>query len=547
MAAITRDRYDCVVIGGGHNGLVCAAYLAKSGRKVCVLERRHVLGGCATTEALWPGYKVSTAAYVVSLLQPQIIRELRLAEYGLKILARSPSSFTPLPDGRSLLLGPDQALCRREISKFSQRDAEAYPSYNAFLERIAAAVEPTLTEVAPDLVPMPKSWRKVGLAKKLRDLRKLWAAYRASAALGEDLPQAIELLAGPARPILDRWFETEVLKATLATDAIIGAMTSISAPGSAYVLLHHVMGEAGGSRGVWGYVQGGMGALSNAIAAACTDLGVEILRETAVRRVVVHDGRAAGVELTDGKSIEAGIVASSIDAHQTFLRLLGPTDLPAEFRQAVERIDYSSASAKINVALGEAPQFTAAPVTAPRGIGPHHHGTIHIAPTQDYIESAYADAICGRPSEWPVLELTIPTSVDRTIAPQGKHLMSMFVQYAPYRLAEAPGTWDDIKESFADRCIDVLAEYAPNVRGAIEHRQVLSPLDLERTFGLTGGNIMQGAMTPHQLYSFRPVPGWADHRSPIRGLYLCGAASHPGGGVMGICGKNAAAEILRDG
>ncbi|MEX2139853.1 MAG: NAD(P)/FAD-dependent oxidoreductase [Pirellulales bacterium] len=546
MAVPTKDRYDCVVIGGGHNGLVCAAYLAKSGRRVCVLERRHVLGGCATTEALWPGYKVSTAAYVVSLFQPQIIQELRLAQYGLKILARSPSSFTPLPDGRSLLLGPDEALCRREIGKFSPPDAEAYPRYNALLERVAAAIDPILTGIAPDALPLPRAWRKVGLVKKLRDLRKLWAAYRSSKSLGNELPQAIELLAGAARPILDRWFETEALKATLATDAIIGAMTSISAAGSAYVLLHHVMGEAGGSRGVWGYVEGGMGALSNAIASACTDLGVVILRETPVHRILVHNGRTAGVELADGKTIDAANVASSIDAQQTFLRLLGSTDLPADFRQAVERIDYSSASAKINLALGEPPRFTAAPVAAPGGIGPQHHGTIHISPTQDYIERAFADAVCGRPSQRPVLELTIPTSLDRTIAPSGKHLMSMFVQYAPYRLTDGVVTWDDIKESFADRCIDVLAEYAPNVRGAIEHRQVLSPLDLERTFGLTGGNIMQGAMTPHQLYSLRPVPGWADHRSPIRGLYLCGAASHPGGGVMGICGKNAAAEILRD-
>ena len=546
MAAPTRDRYDCVVIGGGHNGLVCAAYLAQRGKSVCVLERRHVLGGCATTEALWPGYKVSTAAYVVSLFQPQIMRDLRLADYGLKILARSPSSFTPMADGRSLLLGPDEALCRREIGKFSQRDAEAYPRYNALLERVAAAIDPILTGIAPDVLPLPTTWRKLSLTKKLRDLRKLCSAYRSSRSLSGDLPQAIELLAGAARPILDRWFETEVLKATLATDAIIGAMTSISAPGSAYVLLHHVMGEAGGSRGVWGYVEGGMGALSNAIASACADLGVKILRETPVRRIVVENDRTTGVELADGQTIAASIVASSIDAQQTFLRLLAPSELPEDFRQSVERIDYSSASAKINLALGEAPQFSAAPVDTGNGIGPHHHGTIHISPTQGYIEAAFADAVCGRPSERPVLEITLPTSLDRTIAPAGKHVMSIFVQYAPYRLAEGLGTWDDIKESFADRCIEVLAEYAPNIKSAIEHRQILSPLDLERTFGLTGGNIMQGAMTPHQLYSFRPVPGWADHRSPIRGLYLCGAASHPGGGVMGICGKNAAAEILRD-
>jgi phytoene dehydrogenase-like protein len=547
MAAPTPDRYDCVVIGGGHNGLVCAAYLAKSGKSVCVLERRPVLGGCATTESLWPGYKVSTAAYVVSLFQPQITRDLRLEQHGLKILARSPSSFTPLPDGRSLLLGPDDELCRREIGKFSARDAEAYPRYNALLERVAAAIEPTMARVAPNPLPLPKTWRRLGFFKKLGDLRKLRSAYRATAALGHDLPEAVELFAGAARPILDRWFEAEVLKATLATDAIIGAMTSISAIGSAYVLLHHVMGEAGGARGVWGYVAGGMGALSDAIAAVGKELGVEILRETPVRRILVNGGRTAGVELADGRAIEASVVASSIDAQQTFLRLVQPTDLPSDFRQAVERIDYSSASAKINLALGEPPQFTAVPEVARGDIGPHHHGTIHISPTQDYIEEAFADAVCGRPSARPVLEITLPTSLDRTIAPSGKHVMSMFVQYAPYRLADGQGTWDSIKEGFADRCIDVLAQYAPSIKGTIEHRQILSPLDLERTFGLTGGNIMQGAMTPHQLYSFRPVPGWADHRTPIRGLYLCGAASHPGGGVMGICGKNAAAEILRDG
>jgi phytoene dehydrogenase-like protein len=361
------------------------------------------------------------------------------------------------------------------------------------------------------------------------------------------MPAGIELLAGAARPVLERWFESEPLRATLATDAIIGAMTSISAPGSAYVLLHHVMGEAGGARGVWGYVQGGMGALSEAIAAACRDMNVEVRREAAVRRILTNDGAAAGVVLEDGTQLDAQVIASSIDAQQTFLRLLDPGAVPVEFRDAVERIDYASASAKINLALGEPPRFTCvAAGQGSDGIGPHHHGTIHISPSLDYLEAAYADALCGRPSENPILEITLPTSVDRTIAPPGKHLMSMFVQYAPYRLTEGPGHWDAIKDDFADRCIDVLAEYAPNVPGAIEHRQVLSPLDLERTYGLTGGNIMQGAMTPHQLYAFRPVPGWADHRTPLTGLYLCGAATHPGGGVMGTCGKNAAEEILKD-
>jgi phytoene dehydrogenase-like protein len=284
-----------------------------------------------------------------------------------------------------------------------------------------------------------------------------------------------------------------------------------------------------------------MGRLSEAIAAACADLGVDIRREAEVGNIVVRRGRTAGVVLADGAEIEAEVIASSVDAHLTFERMLPPESLPEAFRRAVARIDYSSASAKVNVALSEPPRFTALPEP---GLGPHHRGTIHIGPSLDYLERAYADALCGRPSHEPILEITLPSSVDTTLAPPGHHVMSMFVQYAPYRLAE--GSWDDIKESFGDRCIEILARYAPNVPGAVLHRQVLSPLDLERTFGLTGGNIMQGAMTPHQLFFLRPVPGWADHRTPLAGLYLCGAASHPGGGVMGACGRNAAAEMLRD-
>jgi phytoene dehydrogenase-like protein len=536
-----HGSYDAIIIGGGHNGLVAAAYLAKAGRKVCVLERRHVLGGCATTEELWPGYKVSTAAYVISLFQTQIIQELALKEYGLKILPRNPSSFTPLPDGRSLLMGPDPALNQREIGKFSMRDAAAYPRYEALLERVAATLEPVLSEAAPDPLPLPSSWRKIGIGKKLRDGKKLLDLMNATKALGADLPEAVELLTGAARPILERWFESDVLRATLATDAIIGAFAPPSAPGSAYVLLHHVMGEAGGSRGVWGYVQGGMGGLADALEKSCTDLGVEIRREAPVHAIHTDKHGACGVGLDDGSQLTARVVASSVDAHLTFERLLDPKVLPEEFRQAVARIDYSSASAKINLALSEPPKFTCVPGD---GVGPHHHGTMHVGPSLDYLERAYDDAKYGKPSENPILECTMATCVDDTIAPPGKHILSIFVQFAPYKLAE--GSWDDIKDKFADRCVEVLAEYAPNIPNAIEHRQVLTPLDLERVYAITGGNIMQGAMPLHQLYCFRPVAGWADHRTPVPGLYLCGAASHPGGGVMGACGRNAAREILRD-
>ncbi|TVS20199.1 MAG: NAD(P)/FAD-dependent oxidoreductase [Planctomycetaceae bacterium] len=536
-----QKRFDCVVIGGGHNGLVTAAYLAKAGKSVCVLERRVVLGGCSTTEALWPGYRVSTAAYVISLFLPEIIQQLRLNDYGLNILPRSPSSYTPLPDGRSLLMGPDQSATLREIAKFSERDAQAFPRYEAMLERVAGVIEPILSQTAPDPLPVPKSQRRIPAGKRLRDAARLWDMYRMLGRLGGDLQDAIELMTAAAQPLLKRWFETEVLRATLATDAIIGAFAPPSAPGTAYVLLHHVMGSAGGARGIWGYVQGGMGGLADALEGACQDLKVTIRRETPVQRILAEAGRVQGVQLSDGTVIEATAVASSIDAHQTFRRLCESEHLPDAFLTAIDRIDYSSASAKINLALSEPPDFLADPSS---GIAPHHHGTMHIGPDLDTIERAYDDAKYGRPSTEPILEMTLPSAVDPSVAPAGKHVMSIFVQYAPYQLAE--GSWDDHKEDFADRCIQLLARYAPNVPAAIEHRQILSPLDLERTFGLTGGNIMQGAMGLNQLAFLRPVPGWADHRTPLRGLYLCGAASHPGGGVIGACGRNAAREILRD-
>ena len=527
-AVMGTERYDAIVVGAGHNGLVTACYLGRAGLRVLVLERRHVVGGACVTEETFPGFKVSTAAYVNSLFHKAIVRDLKLAGYGYQVLARDPSSFTPLPDGRSLLMGPDADLTRKEIAKFSVRDAERYPRYEAMLERVAAVVGPTLTMSPPDL-----------MKPRLRDLRALLSLGRSFRRLGAAAGEAVEILTGAARPILDRWFESEELKATLATDAIIGAMASPSMPGTAYVLFHHVMGETDGKRGVWGYVRGGMGGLTQALAAAARDLGATIRCNAEVARVLVHDGAAVGVALTGGDEYHAPIVASNADARVTFLRLLDPRALPEAFVAAVERISYESASLKINVALSELPSFRVLPGTAP---GPHHRGTIHICPDQDYIERAFDDAKYGRPSSRPVLECTIPSVVDSTVAPPGHHLMSMFVQYAPYTLRE--GSWDDLREVFADRCFDLLDEYAPNFKRSVLARQVLTPLDLERVFNLTGGNIFQGAMTPSQLFAFRPVPGYARYRTPIKGLYLCGAATHPGGGVMGTPGLNAAREIL---
>jgi phytoene dehydrogenase-like protein len=522
-------RYNAIIVGAGHNGLVTACYLAKAGWKVLVLERRYLVGGACVTEEIFPGFKVSTAAYVNSLFRKEIIQEFKLHDHGFEVLERNPSSFTPYPDGRYLLLGPDADLNHREIAKFSPRDAENYPRYEAMLERVADVIEPTLIQTPPNLI-------RPGVGD-LWNLYKLGKAFRK---LGSAAGEAVEILTGAARPLLDRWFESEELKSTLATDAVIGAMAAPSMPGTAYVLFHHVMGETNGKRGVWGYVRGGMGGLTQALAKAAQGLGVEIRCDAEVSRIRVKDGRTAGVVLADGTEFSAPVVASNADANVTFNRLLEPEQLPEDFAAAVNRIGYESATLKINVALSELPNFKACPGNQ---AGLHHRGTIHICPDLDTIERGFDDAKYGRPSEVPILECTIPSVVDPTVAPPGKHLMSMFIQYAPYKLRD--GHWDKIGNTFADRCFDLLNEYAPNFKASVIARQVLTPLDLERTFSLTGGNIFQGAMTPHQLFSFRPVPGFADYRTPIRGLYLCGAAAHPGGGVMGAAGMNAARVIMR--
>jgi phytoene dehydrogenase-like protein len=522
-------KYDAIIIGGGHNGLVTACYLAKKRWKVLVLERRYLVGGACVTEEAFPGFKVSTAAYVNSLFRPEITKEFRLKDYGFELLERNPSSFSPFLDGRYLLMGPDPDLNRREISKFSVKDAENYPKYEQMLERVAAAIEPTLTMTPPNVL-------KPGLG----GLWKLWGLASTFQKMGTGMAEAIEILTGPARPILDRWFESEQLKATLATDAIIGAFASPSMPGTAYVLFHHVMGETNGKKGVWAYVRGGMGGLTQALAKAAKDLGVDIRTEVEVSRILVKDGAAVGVATKKGEEFYAKKIASNLDPHWTFEKLLEPNILPPDFQAAVGRISYDSASLKINVALSEVPHF---PCYEGKGPGPHHRGTIHICPDQDYIEKGYDDAKYGKPSENPILECTLPSVVDSTVAPEGKHLMSMFIQYAPYKLKE--GTWDQIKDKFADRCFDILEEYAPGFKKSVIARQIVTPLDLERTFGLTGGNIFQGAMTLNQLFLFRPVVGWTQYTTPVKNLYLCGSAAHPGGGVMGTCGMNAAREMLR--
>ncbi|MFM7112034.1 MAG: phytoene desaturase family protein [Planctomycetota bacterium] len=523
-------HHDAIIIGGGHNGLVTAAYLARAGKRVLVLERRHLVGGACVTETdVFDGFRVSTAAYVNSLFRKEIIRDLDLPKHGFRMLERNPSSFTPLPDGRHLFLGPDARQNLEEIGKFSTKDAEAYPKYEAMLERVALALEPLLTTRPPNL-----------LRPSLGDLWRAWKIAAPFQKLGTDgMAEAVEMLTGPARVILDRWFESEVLKGTLATDAVIGAMAAPSMPGTAYVLFHHVMGETNGKRGVWGYVQGGMGSLSEAIASSAKAHGAEIRVNARVKAIIVKKGRVAGVALEDGTEHLAPIVASNADPHVTFEKLMAPSDLPADFLEAIRRIRYDSASLKMNLALSELPDFSALPGLA---AGPQHRGTIHICPDQDSIERAYDDAKYGKPSAEPILECTIPSVVDDSLAPKGRHVMSMFIQYAPYKLAQ--GTWEEMREPFADRCLDLLGRYAPNIRKAVIGRQVLTPVDMERIYGLTGGNIFHGSMHLNQLFPMRPAPGWASYRMPVKGLYLCGSGSHPGGGVIGAAGWNAAREIL---
>jgi phytoene dehydrogenase-like protein len=451
-----------------------------------------------------------------------------LGDYGFEAIERNPASFSPFLDGRYLMLGTGTSRDVDEIAKFSRLDAENYPKYEAMLERVASVVEPTLAQVPPNL-----------LRPSLGQLLEAGKMGRALQRLGPGMGEAIEVLTGAARPILDRWFESEELKGTIATDAIIGAFMAPSMPGTAYVLFHHVMGETNGKRGVWSYVRGGMGGLTQALAAAAKDLGVEIRTEAEVAKILTRSGRVIGVVLANGEEISSKRVASGVDCHVTFDKLL-EDELSPEFRAAIDRISYSSASCKINVALERLPSFSALPGHDP---GPQHFGTVHLCPDQDFIERAYDDAKYGSFSREPVVECTIPSSLDSTVAPPGKHLMSMFTQYAPYALKAGPWT-DELRNEYADRCFDIVERYAPGFKDSVIDRQILTPVDLEATFGLTGGSIFQGAMPLHQLFAFRPVPGYAGYAMPIKGLYLCGAAAHPGGGVMGAAGWNAARVML---
>jgi phytoene dehydrogenase-like protein len=521
-------RYDVVVIGGGHNGLTAAAYLARAGRSVLVIERRHVLGGAAVTEEVFPGFRFSVCSYVVSLLRPEIIRELDLPRHGLEILPLD-GTFTPMPNGDYLWRVNDHAKTRREIARHSKLDAEAYDEYGRAMVEMGRFVKPILSMLPPD----PTSLDPRGLNKLLFLLRRFQRLPR------QDQYNQIQLMTMSAVDFLDQWFETDVLKATMSASGIIGTFLGVRSPGTAYVLLHHYMGEIDGAFRSWGFARGGTGAISNAIALAARQAGVEIRSETEVAKILVRGGRASGVVLKNGDEIAAGLVVSSLDPRLTFRRLLEPNALPGEFLEDVDRYKFRGSSAKVNLALDALPDFTCLP-------GPGHHlrGAISISPGVDYMERAYDDAKYGRFSRRPYMDIVIPSLTDPSVAPPGKHVMSCFVQYAPYHLAD--GTWDEQREAFGDTVVDTLAEYAPNIRNIIRHRQVVTPLDLEREWGLSEGNIFQGELTLEQLFFLRPVPGWAQYQTPIANLYMCGSATHPGGGIMGAPGRNAAMKILAD-
>jgi len=522
------SNYDVIVIGGGHNGLVNAAYLARAGRKVLVLERRHVLGGAAVTEEIFPGFKYSVASYVVSLLRPEIIRDLDLPRHGLEILPLD-GTFTPMPNGDYLWRVNDHARTRREIARHSKVDAEAYEEYGKAMIEMGRFVKPILNMTPPD----PTSLDPRGLM----DL--LFLGRRFQSLSEQDKYNQVQLMTMSAVDFLDQWFETDVLKATMSASGIIGTFLGVRSPGTAYVLLHHYMGEIDGAFRSWGLSRGGTGAISNAIAAAALEAGVEIKTETAASKILVKDGEAAGVVLENGGYYTADVVASSLDPRQTFTNLVGEENLPADFVEDVKRYKYRGSSGKVNLALDALPDFTCL-----RGPGHHLRGAISISPSVDYMERAYDDAKYGRYSRRPYVDMVIPSLTDPSVAPPGKHVMSCFVQYAPYHLKE--GHWDDHREAFGDAVINAIAEYAPNIKDIILHRQVLTPLDIERTFGLSEGNIFQGELTLEQLFFLRPAPGWAQYKTPIRNLYMCGSATHPGGGIMGAPGRNAALRILKE-
>ena len=526
-----RKRYDAVIIGGGHNGLTCACYLAGAGYKVAVLERRAVVGGAAVTEEFFPGFRNSAAAYTVSLLHPKVIRDLCLAEHGLRILERPLANFLPLAGDAYLKIGNSLGQTQTELGRFSARDAERLPDYYAMLERAGSIMRDLLLETPPNVGGGARD--AFGALRAAYRMRKVGMAARRD---------FFELMTRGAGDLLDAWFESAPIKAAFGFDAVVGNYASPYAPGSAYVLLHHVIGEVNGRRGAWGHAVGGMGAITQAMAKEAERRGVEIITECEVYKVCVDDRGAQGVQLTDRSMIDARCVVAGVDPKRLFLQLVDERVLDADFVQRMRGYKCGSATFRMNVALSELPDFNCLPGNH---LQAHHQSGIIIGPSLGYMEQAYFDARTLGCSRAPIVEMLIPSTVDPTLAPPGRHVASLFCQHFAYDLPNGLD-WGSIREPAADLVIDTVTRYAPNFKASVLGRKILSPLDLEREFGMTGGDIFHGAMSLDQIWSARPVLGHADYRTPVAGLYLCGAGTHPGGGVSGIPGHNAAREVLRD-
>jgi len=529
---LKNKKYDALIVGAGHNGLIAATYLAKKGKKVAVIEKRHLIGGAAVTEELVPGFHFSRASYLMALLRPEIIKELELVKHGLKWFVREPHAFTPLRDDkRFLLLGSDAKANRDSIAQFSQKDANLYEKYNSEMEKLADAITHLMTAMPPD--------ERSRLAENFKTGKQV---YKLGKELDWDFSLLHKVATAPMSKILDQWFESEPLKACLATDAVIGAMLSPHTPGSGYVLLHHVMGGVEGHKGAWAYVEGGMGGVSLAIAKALKEAGGDIFTETAVSSINVANGKAHSLTLeADGSTVAAPTILANTTPKVTYEHLMKESDLPAGFLADVKAIDYSSPVTKVNLAVDKLPNFKCAPHSG-NTPAPHHFTTIHMnCESIADIDRAFTEcSTTGRPSDAPIIEMTIPSVLDKTISPEGKHTIGLFTQYSPITFEGEKWTAEQ-KENYTEKIFNVIEEYAPGFKSSILGADVLTPQDIEDQIGLTGGNIFHGAMGLDQLFIGRP-----GYRSPVAGLYLCGSGSHPGGGVMGIPGKHAALAALSD-
>jgi phytoene dehydrogenase-like protein len=519
--------HDVIVIGGGHNGLVCATYLAKAGLDVLVLERRSVVGGAAVTEESWPGYRVSTASYVVSLMPERIVAELGLKHFGYEVSIITPDYFVPFPDGTSLTLWGDVRRDAGNIGKLSAHDADAYVEFDRYFERVADLMKSLLFVVPPNMSvrDLPAWVATVGHFRRWR---------------GRDIHELVRLFTMSAADFLDEWFDDARVKGALATQAVVGAWSGPMSPGSAYTLMHHWIGDVDGHFGAWGWVKGGMGGVSEAMRRAAEASGVEVRTGVAVARVAVGpSGRVTGVEIEDGSVLRAERVVSNAHPATTYLDLVGRGRLPDEVVRDIERYRSRSGSVKVHLAMGELPSFTAWDQD-----GDLLRGLIATSPSMEYLERAFDDAKYGRASAHPYTEIVVPTAHEPGLAPEGKHLVIGFSQWGPYELRD--GSWDTERVAYATRVIDEFTRYAPNFAGAVEQVEVLAPPDIEARYGLIGGNIMQGELSPDQMFSFRPIPGYGNYRTPLPGLYLCGSGTHPGGGVMGVPGRNASTVVAKD-